>query len=181
MHYKKVLRRNTSHSGITQSGRKTYNFANSMVNIVKAKKLNSKLRGASARIRDFRGAPIEVPHTPCITVINGGCDDLGYKNKETVSTGGIVNTILEIGKLCQSHGVKDIFISSLICKKNNYQNNKVNTINNLLRSARDSMRFHFIDNSSIARKHLADDGIILTYAGTEVLLENITFCLNNFL
>ena len=43
------------------------------------------------------------------------------------------------------------------------------------------MRFHFIDNSSIARKHLADDGIILTYAGTEVLLENITFCLNNFL
>ena len=118
---------------------------------------------------------------PDIAVIHGGCNDLGYKNKEAVSTGDIVNTILEIGKLCQSHGVKDIFISSLICRKKNFQNNKVNTINNLLRSACDSIVFHFNDNNSIARKHLADGGINLTYAGTEVLLENIAFCLNNFL
>ena len=158
-----------------------------MVNTIKAKKLINNLRGASARIRDFRGAPytmyfqvlLMIP--PDIAVIHGGCNDLSYKNKEAVSTGDIVNTILEIGKLCQSHGVKDIFISSLICRNKNFQNNKVNTINNLLRSACDSIVFHFNDNNSIARKHLADDGINLTYAGTEVLLKNIAFCLNNFL
>ena len=54
-------------------------------------------------------------------------------------------------------------------------------INNLLRSACDSLGFHFIDNSSTARNHLAGDGIQLNYHGTEVLLENIAFCVNNFL
>ena len=98
-----------------------------------------------------------------------------------LSTDEIVNAILEIGKLCQSHGVEDIFISSLICRKNNFQNNKVSMINKLLRRACDSLGFHFIYNSSIARNHLAGDGIHLNYAGTEVLLENIAFCLNNFL
>ena len=114
-------------------------------------------------------------------VIHGGCNDLGYKNKEVLSTDDIVNAILEIGKLCQSHGVNDIFISSLICRKNNFQNNKVNTMNNLLTSACDSLGFHFIGNSSIARNHLAGHGIHLNYAGTEVLLENIALCLKNFL
>ena len=89
--------------------------------------------------------------------------------------------ILEIGKLCQSHDVKDIFTSSLIYRKNNFQNNKVNTINNLLRRACDSLGFHFIDNSSIARNHLPGDGIHLNYAGTDVLLENTAFCFSNFL
>ena len=141
--------------------------------------MNNKLRGASARTRDFRGATIKhlkhhvlpslVDDTPDIAVIHGGCNDLGYKNKEALSTDDIVNAILEIGKLCQSHGVNDIFISSFKCRKNNFQNNRVNAINNLLRSARDSLGFHFIDNSSIARDHLAGDGINLNYTGAEIL------------
>ena len=79
--------------------------------------------------------------------------------------------------LCQFHGVKDIFMFNLICRKNNFQNNKVNTKNKLLRSGRDSLGFHIIGNNSIARNHLAGDGIHFNYAGTEVLLENIAFCL----
>ena len=191
MRYNKILPGNTSYSGITQSGKKAYIFGTSMVSNVKAKKLNNKLRRASARIRDFKGATIKhlkhhvlpnlVDDTPDIPVIHGGCSDFGYKNTEALSAGDIVNAIPEIGKLCQSHGVIDIFISSLTCRKNNFQNSKVHTINNLLRSACDLLRFHFIDNSSIARNHLAGDGIHLNNSGTEVLLENIAFCLNNFL
>ena len=159
--------------------------------MLKQKKLNNKLRGTSARIRDFRGVTIKhlkhhvlprlVDDTPDVAVIHGGCNDLGYKNKEVLSADDKVNEILEIGKLCQSHGVNDIFLSSLICRKNNFQNNKVHTINNLLRSACDSLGFHFIDDSSIARNHFAGYGIHLNYGGTEVLLEYIAFCLNNFL
>ena len=84
MRYKKVLPGNTSYSGITQSGKKAYIFGTSMVSNVKAKKLNNKLRGASARIRDFRGATIKhlkqhvlpslVDDTPDITVIHGDLD-----------------------------------------------------------------------------------------------------------
>ena len=54
-------------------------------------------------------------------------------------------------------------------------------INNALRSACDSLGFHFIDNSGIARNYLASDGIHLNYASTEVLLEEIAFCLSDFL
>ena len=190
MHYKKVLPGSTSYSGITESGKKAYIFGVSMVSNVKAKNLNNKLRGASARIRDFAGAIIKhlkhhtlpslVDDTQDIAVIHGGCNDLGCKNKEALSTDDTVNVILEIGKLCQPHGVKGIFISSLICRKNNFQNNKVNTIDNLLRNACGSLGFNFIENSSIARNHLAGDGIHLNYAGTEDILENIYF-FNNFL
>ena len=111
--------------------KKAYIFDTSMVSNVKAKKLNNKLRGASAGIQDFIGVTIKhlkqrvipslVDDTPDIAVIQGGCNNLGYKNKEALSTDDIVN---EIGKLCRSHGVKDIFISSLICRKNNLQKNK---------------------------------------------------------
>ena len=74
-----------------------------------------------------------------------------------------------------------IFLSSVICRKNNFQNNKVNMTNNLLKNACDLLGFHFNDNSTIARNQLPDDQIHLNYASTEVLLENIAFCLNNFL
>ena len=120
--------------------------------------------------------PSLVDDTPGIAVIHGGCNDLGYKNKEALTTDDIINAILEIfailGKLCQCQGVKDFFISSLIYRKNNFQNNKVNMINSL---ACDLLGFHFIDNTNIARNHLAGDGIHLNYAGSEVLLENIAF------
>ena len=141
MHYKKVFPGNGSYSDITQSGRKTYIFGTNMVSNVKAKKLNNKLRGASGSTGDFKGATIKrlrhhvlpslVHDTPDIAVINGGCNNLGYKNKEALRTDDAVDAILEIGKLCQSHGVKDISISSFICRKKNFQSNKVNAINNL--------------------------------------------------
>ena len=191
MRYKQVLTGNTSYSGITQSGRQACIFGTSMVSNVKAKKLNNKLRGASVSIWDFKDATIKhlkhhvypslVDDTLHIAVIHGKCNDLGYKNKEALITNDIVNAILETGKLCQSHGVKDIFISSLIYRKNNFQNNEVNIINNLFRGAGDSLGFHFIGSSSIARNHLAADRKDINYAGTEVLLEKIAFCLNNFL
>ena len=120
--------------------------------------------------------PSLVDDTPGIAVIHGGCNDLGYKNKEALTTDDIINAILDIfvilGNLCQCQGVKDFFISSLMYRKNNFQNNKVNMVNSF---ACDLLGFHFIDNTNIARNHLAGDGIHLNYAGSEVLLENIAF------
>ena len=94
--------------------------------MLKQKKLKKKLWSVSACIWDFRGATIKhlkhhvLPHlvddTPDIAVLHGGYNDLGYKKKEALSTDDTANAILEIGKLCQSHGVKDIFISSLYAR-----------------------------------------------------------------
>ena len=145
--------------------------------MLKQKKLNNKLRAASVCIQDFGGATIKHKHhlfsslvddTLDIAVIHEGCNDLGYTNKEALSTDDIVIAILEIGKLCQSHGVKDISISSLRCRKNNFQNNKVNMINNFLRSVCDSLGLYFIGDSSLAPNHFPGDGIHLNYASTEL-------------
>ena len=72
------------------------------------------------RIQDFRGTTIKhlkhhvlpslVDDTSDIALIHGGCNDLGNENKEALSTDDLVNAILDIGKLCQSHGVKDFYI-----------------------------------------------------------------------
>ena len=62
--------------------------------------------------------------TPHIGVIYGGCNDLGYKNKE-ISTYDIVNAILGIGKLCQFRGLNSIFTSGLIYRKSIFRTIKL--------------------------------------------------------
>ena len=99
MRYKNGLPGNTSYCGITRSGKKAYIFGTSMVSNVKVKKFDNNFRCTSVRIRDFRGATIKhlkhhvlpslVDGTPDIAVIYGGCNNLGYKNKEAFSTDDI--------------------------------------------------------------------------------------------
>ena len=99
MRYKNGLPGNTSYCGITRSGKKAYIFGTSMVSNVKVKKFDNNFRCTSVRIRDFRGATIKhlkhhvlpslVDGTPDIAVIYGGCNNLGYKNKEALSTDDI--------------------------------------------------------------------------------------------
>ena len=98
-----------------------------------------------------------VDDTPNVEVSHGWWNDLSYKNKEALNTDDEDNAILDIGQIFQSHGVNGIFISSLICRKNKFKNNKGTIINKLLRSACDSLGFNFLGNSS---NHLASDGYI---------------------
>ena len=80
----------------------------------------------------------------------------------------------------QYHGVNSIFISGLIYRKLTFRAIKLPQ-SITLRDACDSLRFCFNDISSIARNHLASDEIPLSIGSTDVLCENIVFCLNNFL
>ena len=80
------------------------------------------------------------------SVVHRGYNDLVYKSKEVLRTDDLVNAILDIGKLYQSHCVNSIFISDLICMKNNISYHEITTINKLLRGAYDSLGFYFIDN-----------------------------------
>ena len=149
--------------------------------------INSK--GTSARVRDFRGPtikqlghyviPILVDDNPDRAAIRRGCNDLNDKKKQKFSD-DIVNIILDISKLYQSHGVNSIILSNLIYRKNNFQW-RCHTINKLSRNACDSFRLFFIENSNIARNLLASEETHLKYGGTDVLCKNIAFYLNNFL
>ena len=79
-------------------------------------------------------------------VVHRGYNDLVYKSKEVLRTDDLVNAILNIGKLYQSYCVNSIFISDLICMKNNISYHEITAINKLLRGAYDSLGFYFIDN-----------------------------------
>ena len=72
-------------------------------------------------------------------------------------------------------------ISSIKCRKNNFQNTKVNVINDFLMSGCYSLVFRFVGNSSLAHVHLPGDRIYLNYDGTESVFGNIAFCLKKHL
>ena len=97
MRYKKVLPGNTSNSGITQSGTKVYIFGTSMEVLLHVFK--TSIRGATT-IKHLKHHVLAslVDGTPNIAVIHGGCNGLGYKKNEALSTDDIVNAILEIDK-----------------------------------------------------------------------------------
>lgn len=94
MYYKNLLPENTSYSGITQLGNKTYSFGKNMVHSANAIKLYNKLQGACTRIREFRGAVIKclrhyvvptlVGDTPDAVIIHRKCNDIRYKNNKDV-------------------------------------------------------------------------------------------------
>ena len=110
-----------------------------MISNNKAKKLNNKLNGASTHIQGFGGATTkQLKHYVIPTFADDTLDvEKIHKNKEVLSTDGIVNAILDIDKWCQSHGVNSILISNLICRKNDFQSNKIVAIYKLLKSACD--------------------------------------------
>ena len=55
-----------------------------------------------ATIKQLRSfvIPTLADDTPVVAVIHGGCNDLGHKSKEVLSTDDIVDAIFDIGKLC---------------------------------------------------------------------------------
>ena len=92
-------------------------------------------RATTKQLRHYV-VPTLADDTLDLEVIHGGFnEDLVYKN--VLSTDGIVDAILVIGKLCKFHGGNSILISSLRCRKNEFQNNNIIEANKLLRSAGD--------------------------------------------
>ena len=74
----------------------------------------------------------------------------------------------------------EIFVSSLICRKNNYLNEKVTRINFLLNLTCKEKAFVFIDNRNINIDDLREDGLHLIEQGKAKLAGNSIHFLNSF-
>ena len=56
-----------------------------------------------------------VDETPNRVILRGGFNDLSNKN---ASPEQIPNVLKDLAKMCCGYGVNEIFVSSLICRKN---------------------------------------------------------------
>ena len=85
---------------------------------------------------------------------------------------------IDLGLKCRSKRVQKIMISGIICRRNSFQNKRVQRINQKLESMCYDHSFVFIDNSSIGVSHLYRDGIDLLESSKVILANNFITAIN---
>ena len=58
--------------------------------------------------------------------------------------------------LCRDYGVKDIFISAMICRRGKFLNGKAKHVNFLLKQICEEYEYFFIDDSNIEIRDLKE-------------------------
>ena len=100
------------------------------------KRLNKCLTNSFAKVRSFAGEKIKqlsyhaafslVDETSNTTLIHEWCNDISNK---TSTLENIAKDLLEMAKTCRGYGASDIFMSSIICRRNKFLNKKVKCVN----------------------------------------------------
>ena len=108
----------------------------SMSKGIRMKELNSYVKNGYTKLRPFPGATVKqlehfafpslVDETPNRVILHGGCNDVSNRN---ASLERIANDKKDLAEMCRGYGRNEIFVSSLICRKNNYLNEKITRIN----------------------------------------------------
>ena len=80
----------------------------------------------------------------------------------------LANNIINIGLNCKKHGVRKVFISSMLVKKNPKLNPVIRSVKDQLLELCEINGFLFINNDMITTDHLWRDGIHLQDIGTNV-------------
>ena len=114
---------NGNHASISKNGRKILVVGDSHVKRIRRINFNKELRHGKAYFRSFSGAtskqldhyiiPSLVDDKSDAVIIHVGTNDILYN----VSYEVIAANIIKIGSNCKSHGVNDVFISSVLVKK----------------------------------------------------------------
>ena len=152
--------------------RKTVILGTSMIKGIQMKGSNSYVKNGYSKLRPFPGATVKqlqhyatlslLDETPNQVILHGGCNDVSNRN---ASPEQIANYIKDLVEVCRGFGMNEIFVSSLICRKNNYLNEKVARINFLLNLICTEKGFVFIDNRNINIDDLWEDGLHLIEQG----------------
>ena len=184
---RKTVPGNSSYKDAVKYGRKTYIIGTSMVKGLRMREFNQQLHNSFAKLRPFPGASIKqleyyaVPtlndESPNRIIIHAGCNDVGDRNATPEE---IAKKIEEFAMMCRSYGVNEIFISSLICRKNKILNDKIRRINFLTKLFCEEHGFVYIDNNNITEEDLWKDGIHLVQSGKDKLSNNFLHFLNFF-
>ena len=110
-------------------------YGKSMIKGIRTEEFNS-LKNHSAQIRPFAVATVKQLHhcvipnliddTPDVIIIRVGCNDILSRGKaEKLLPNEISLGLISIANLCREKGINEVFISSIICRKNRNLNDKV--------------------------------------------------------
>ena len=87
----------------------------------------------------------------------------------------IADSIISVSKKCQDTGVRNVMISSLVCRKSPRLQAKINEVN-VLRDLCTIDGFVFIDNTNLS--DICEDLLHLSYSGTCKLANNFIGAIN---
>ena len=158
-------------------------IGDSIIKHISYRKLNSHVQNGKVFVKSFPGATVSqlehyiTPHLtercPDIVGLHIGTNNIKprYPAHEKTSL-EIANHVINIARKCKEHGVKEVFISSITCRSNRHEMQKVLDTNCHLMNLCNTQKFHFISNSNIQLQNLWEDGLHLGDSGIEILENN---------
>ena len=170
---------NSNYATIAKSGKKIFVIGDSHVKRIRRDDFNKQLKSGKAFFRSFSGAnakqiqhyiiPTLTDDQPDAIIIHAGTNDIINNNSNEDK---IAKDIVNIVETCKGAGINDIFVSSLLVKKNPRLTAVIHRVNDLLRDYCATNGIHFINNDNVTTEHLWKDGIHLQDIGTTILSKN---------
>ena len=111
---------------------------------------------------------------PDSVLLHIGTNDVNHHNLYAVSTEKLASDIIEIDRTCKAFNVKEVFISSVLCRNEVILSSQINRTNELLNKLCKENDFNYISNSNITPSHLSKNGIHLNDIGTFKLGDNLS-------
>ena len=136
--------------------------------------------GATSEKLKYRIEPTLLENEFDTAIIHCGTNDISPRSiNEPVSKEEISSNILEIGKKCRALGVKKIFISGIIRRREDLIDQRRMVTNVAIKEMCIANEFNYIDNSNIPKSLLWKDGIHLSYNGIREFANNLIRALNS--
>ena len=187
----KTVPGNRRYASATRYGKKICIIGDSHIKRIKKNVFNGSISNAKAYINCFSGAnskrlehyilPTLVEDKPDIVIIHIGSNDVTHDTLSQININNITERIINKGKQCLNHGVKEVLISSIFLKKQLKLTKIIRQINDTLREKCRENKFYFICNDNITLENLWKDGIHLNNEGTHIFASNLVDFLNDFI
>ena len=175
---KKIVPENRSYASTTDYVKKIFVVGHTHIKRINRKRFSNSFGKAKSFIKSFPRAKIKelehyvVPHLNAqeayVSVIHIEGNNINFKGTNDANVKRIAEDIINIGKKCANFG-SEVFISSILIKRNIRVNSFVRKINDELQELCKKYNFNFISNNEIGRSFLCDDGVHLSDNDMDIL------------
>ena len=159
---------NSKYSDAVQNAKET--LIVEKVKGIRIKEVNSQFRNWFAKLRSFPGAtwkhlkyyilPSIIDEPPDRIILHRGFNDV---NNKTPTPEKITNGIADMGILFRDYGLNDIFISTLICSRGKFLNEKIKHVNFLLKLICEENWYIFIENKNTEIRDISIYHVYIIY------------------
>ena len=113
-------------------------------------------------------------------VIFGGCNDVGWADKNRKNECDIAQSVLCMAEEGKKAGCQSIFVSSVLPRRGRQYERTIDRINAMLKECCCMQGYEYLDHGDVSLRHLCNDGIHPNSFGTAILRMNILSCFDGF-